>query len=81
MKIVTGWKLGGKATRNFLTAVCSSSVRARRFWGHLLTRSRSPDFSVRSALICTVVLSLFGNFVECSRLLEFLFCFCTGVVV
>ena len=51
MKIVTGWNLGGKGTRNFLTAVCSSSVHARRFWGHLLTRSRSANFSVCSSLI------------------------------
>jgi hypothetical protein len=50
MKIVTGWNLVGKGTRFFLTAVCSSSVHARRFWGHLLTRLRLADFSVRSAL-------------------------------
>jgi hypothetical protein len=44
-KIVTG-----KGAQNLLIAVCSSSVRARRLLGHLLTRSRSTDFSVRSAL-------------------------------
>jgi hypothetical protein len=51
MKIVTGWNLGGKGTQNNLTTVCSSSVHARRFWGHLLTRSRSADFSFHSALV------------------------------
>jgi hypothetical protein len=44
-------KLSLAKARIFLIAVCSSSVHARRFWGHLITRSRSEDFSVRSALI------------------------------
>jgi hypothetical protein len=42
-----------KGARNFLITACSSSVHARRFLGHLLTRSRLADFSVRSALVKT----------------------------
>jgi hypothetical protein len=34
--LVTGCKLRGKVTQKKFVAVCSSSVRVRRFLGHLL---------------------------------------------
>jgi hypothetical protein len=36
-----------------LFAQVQFSLHAHKFWGHLLTRSRSADFSVRSSLVCT----------------------------
>jgi hypothetical protein len=65
-KIVTG-----KGARIFLITVCLSLVHARRFRGHLLTRSRLVDFLVRSALLI-VHISFNVMFFLCVKIVDIL---------